>query len=90
MAAVFLLPLFYLVPIVAITYAHARWRGVRVELWKWVASASFLMAAGAVAGVVALAGGTAPAHPDRRPAGRRCARWPRSPRSWWSKPACWR
>jgi diguanylate cyclase (GGDEF)-like protein len=60
MAAIFLLPLYYIVPIVALSYAHARWRGVRVTLWKWIASASFLMAAGAVAGVVALAGSGGP------------------------------
>lgn len=52
MAATVLLPSFYLVPIVALIYAHARWRGMRVTLWKWFASACFLICAGAVAGVV--------------------------------------
>ncbi len=56
MAATVLLPSFYLVPIVALIYAHARWRGIRVTLWKWVASASFLVCAGAVSGVVVAAG----------------------------------
>ena len=60
MAAVFLLPLFWIVPIVVASYAHARWRGVRVTLWKWIASASFLMTAGAIAGVVAATGTGAP------------------------------
>lgn len=52
MAATILLPSFYLVPVVVLVYVHARWRGVRVTLWKWIASASFLICAGAVAGVV--------------------------------------
>ena len=34
MAATVLLPSFYLLPVVALVYAHARWRGVRVTLWK--------------------------------------------------------
>jgi diguanylate cyclase (GGDEF)-like protein len=57
MAATVLLPSFYLVPVVALVYAHARWRGVRVTLWKWIASAAFLICAGAVAGVVVAWGG---------------------------------
>jgi len=52
MAATILLPSFYLVPVVALVYAHARWRGVRVTLWKWIASASFLVGAGAISGVL--------------------------------------
>lgn len=52
MAATVLLPSFYLVPVVALIYTHARWRGMRVTLWKWCASASFLVCAGALAGVV--------------------------------------
>src|SRR5664279_5180543 len=52
MAAIILLPSFYLAPIVALVYLHARWRGVRVTLWKWIASASFLIWAGAIAGLV--------------------------------------
>lgn len=52
MAATVLLPSFYLAPVVILIYAHARWRGMRVTLWKWCASASFLISAGAIAGVV--------------------------------------
>ena len=48
-----LLPTPYLVPVVAISYAHARWRGLRVPLWKWVGSAAYLVIAGFVAGVFA-------------------------------------
>ena len=51
MAATVLLPSFYLVPVVVLIYAHARWRGMRVTLWKWCASACFLVCAGAVAGI---------------------------------------
>ena len=57
MAAAVLLPSFYLVPIVALVYLHARWRGVRVTLWKWIASACFLVCAGAISGVVVAQGG---------------------------------
>jgi diguanylate cyclase (GGDEF)-like protein len=57
MAAAILLPSFYLAPIVALVYLHARWRGMRVTLWKWIVSASFLISAGAIAGVVVAAGG---------------------------------
>ncbi|HZM64832.1 MAG TPA: GGDEF domain-containing protein, partial [Nakamurella sp.] len=59
MAAAVLLPAVYLVPIVALVYAHARWRAVRVTLWKWIASACFLICAGAIAGVVMALDGTA-------------------------------
>lgn len=52
MAATVLLPSFYLAPVVILIYAHARWRGMRVTLWKWCASACFLICAGAIAGVV--------------------------------------
>ena len=58
MAAAVLLPPFYLVPIVALVYLHARWRGVRVTLWKWTASACFLICSGAIAGFVVTQGGT--------------------------------
>ena len=57
MAATVLLPSFYLVPVVALVYAHARWRGVRVTLWKWIGSACFLICAGAVSGVDPRSGG---------------------------------
>ncbi len=56
MAATILLPSYYLLPIVALVYAHARWRGVRVTLWKWIASACFLICAGAVAGAAVATG----------------------------------
>lgn len=52
MAATVLLPTFYLLPVVALIYAHARWRGMRVTLWKWCASACFLVCAGAIAGII--------------------------------------
>ena len=48
-----LLPLPYLLPVVAVSYAHARWRGLRVPLWKWVGSAAYLVVAGVAAGVAA-------------------------------------
>ncbi len=57
MAATILLPSFYLVPIVALIYLHARLRGMRVTLWKWVISACFLVCAGAISGVVVAQGG---------------------------------
>ncbi|MGA9747121.1 MAG: hypothetical protein WBQ50_06675 [Nocardioides sp.] len=37
----------------AISYAHARWRGLRVQLWKWVGWAAYLVIAGVAAGIVA-------------------------------------
>ena len=55
-AATILLPSFYLVPIVALVYLHARLRGMRVALWKWIVSAGFLVCAGAIAGVVVASG----------------------------------
>jgi diguanylate cyclase (GGDEF)-like protein len=54
MAATVLLPSFYLIPVVVLIYAHARWRGMRVTLWKWCASACFLICAGAVSGVIVM------------------------------------
>lgn len=48
-----LLPLPYLLPVVVLSYAHARWRGLRVQLWKWVGSAAYLVVAGVAAGIVA-------------------------------------
>ena len=50
-----LLPLPYLLPVVALSYAHARSRGLRVPLWNWVGSASFVVLAAVPAGVVARA-----------------------------------
>jgi signal transduction histidine kinase len=48
-----LLPAPWLLVVVPFTYAHARWRGLRVPLWKWVGSAGFLVIAGVAAGSVA-------------------------------------
>ncbi|MET0862731.1 MAG: GGDEF domain-containing protein [Nakamurella sp.] len=70
MAATILLPSFYLVPIVALIYAHARWRGVRVAMFRWVLSGAILVWAGAISGtlVVTDANGSAPSL-DSGPAG---------------------
>ena len=48
-----LLPAPWLLVVVPFTYAHARWRGIRVPLWKWVGSAGFLVLAGVAAGTAA-------------------------------------
>ena len=48
-----LLPLPCLLVVVALSYAHARWRGMRVPLWKWVGSAGFVVLAAVPAGIVA-------------------------------------
>ena len=44
-----LLPSPWLLVVVPLTYAHARWRGLRVTLWKWIGSAAFLVLAGLAA-----------------------------------------
>ena len=51
--AALLLPLPYLLPVTAVAYAHARWRGLRVPLWKWVGSASYVVLASVAAGIIA-------------------------------------
>lgn len=51
--AALLLPLPYLVPVVALSYAHTRWRGVRVALWKWVGSAAIVAVCGVAAAATA-------------------------------------
>jgi signal transduction histidine kinase len=51
-AAALLLPPPWLLLVVPVTYAHARWRGIRVPLWKWVGSAAYVLLAGLAAGVV--------------------------------------
>lgn len=51
-AAALLLPPPWLLVVVPITYAHARWRGIRVPLWKWVGSAAYVVLAALAAGVV--------------------------------------
>src|SRR3712207_9476293 len=43
----------WLLVVVPITYVHARWRGLRVPLWKGVGSAAFLVLAGLASTVVA-------------------------------------
>ncbi len=52
-ASALLLPGPWLLVVVPVTYAHARWRGLRVPVWKWVGSAAFLVLCGVAAGVVA-------------------------------------
>jgi diguanylate cyclase (GGDEF)-like protein len=42
----------WLLPVVAACYAHARWRGLRVPLWKWVGSAAYVVLAGITAAAV--------------------------------------
>ncbi len=42
----------WLLVVVPVTYAHARWRGLRVPLWKWTASAAFLVLAALASGLV--------------------------------------
>lgn len=51
-ACALLLPTPWLLVVVPLTYAHARWRGLRVPLWKWVGSAGFLVLAGLAVAVV--------------------------------------
>jgi diguanylate cyclase (GGDEF)-like protein len=53
--AILTLPFWFVLPVVALTYAHVWWRGVRVELWRWVGSASIVTIAAVCAGVVARA-----------------------------------
>lgn len=48
-ASALLLPVPYLLVVVPLTYAHARWRGLRLPLWKWVGSAAYLVLAGVAA-----------------------------------------
>ena len=48
-----LLPLPWLLLVVPLSYAHARWRGIRLPLWKWVGSAAYVVLASVVAGLVA-------------------------------------
>ncbi len=54
-ASALLLPAWWLLPVVATSYAHARWRGLRIPLWKWVGSAAYIVLAGLAAAVVARA-----------------------------------
>jgi diguanylate cyclase (GGDEF)-like protein len=52
-ATALLLPTWWLLPIVALTYAHAWWRGMRVTPWKWIGSAAYVVIAGLGASVTA-------------------------------------
>jgi signal transduction histidine kinase len=52
-ATALLLSPVWLLLIVPLTYAHTRWRGLRVPLWKWVGSACFLILCGFAAALVA-------------------------------------
>ncbi len=51
-AAALLLPTPWLLVVVPLTYAHARWRGLRVPLWKWIGSGLYLVLAGLAAAAV--------------------------------------
>jgi diguanylate cyclase (GGDEF)-like protein len=52
-ASALLLPTWWLLPVVTITYAHAWWRGMRVTPWKWVGSAAYVVLAGLAASITA-------------------------------------
>ncbi|HWU21837.1 MAG TPA: GGDEF domain-containing protein [Nocardioides sp.] len=52
-ASALVLSIGWLLPVVALCYAHGRWRGMRVPLWKWVGSAAYVVLAGVVAAVTA-------------------------------------
>lgn len=54
-ASALLLPTWWLLPVVTITYAHARWRGLRVVWWKWIGSGLYLVLCGLGAAIVAAA-----------------------------------
>jgi len=51
-ACALLLPPAWLLLIVPLTYAHARWRGIRVPLWKWTGSAAFLVLSAVAAAAI--------------------------------------
>jgi diguanylate cyclase (GGDEF)-like protein len=52
-ASALLLPTWWLLPVVASTYAFAWWRGLRVTPWKWVGSAAYVVLAGLGASIMA-------------------------------------
>lgn len=54
-ASALLLAAPWLLVVVPLTYAHARWRGLRLPLWKWFWSACYLVLAGLAAVMVRLA-----------------------------------
>ena len=45
-ATAILLPTWWLLPVVGVTYSHAWWRGLRVQPWKWIGSGAFVVLAG--------------------------------------------
>ena len=51
-ATALLLPTGWLLLVVPVTYFHARWRGIRVPLWKWIGSGFYLVLCGLVAAAV--------------------------------------
>lgn len=51
-ACALLLPTPWLLVVVPVTYAHTRWRGLRVPLWKWVGSGCLVVLAGVAAALV--------------------------------------
>lgn len=53
LASAIVLSVGWLLPVVTVCYAHARWRGLRVPLWKWVGSAAYVVLAGLGAATVA-------------------------------------
>lgn len=54
-ACALVLSIGWLLPVVVVSYAHARWRGMRVPLWKWVGSAAYVVLAGVAAAAAAQA-----------------------------------
>ena len=54
-AAALLLPTWWLLPVVAVTYAHAWWRGLRVPVLKWIDSGAYLVLCGLGAAVTSTA-----------------------------------
>lgn len=51
LASALLLPTWWLLPVVALTYAHAWWRGLRVAVWRWIGSGCYLVLCGTAAAV---------------------------------------
>lgn len=51
-ACALLLPPSWLLVVVPLTYAHTRWRALRLPLWKWIGSAAYLILAGLAAFMV--------------------------------------
>jgi signal transduction histidine kinase len=51
-ACAMLLPTWWLFVVVSVTYTHARWRGIRVPLWKWIGSGFYLVLCGYTASAV--------------------------------------